>query len=56
MKFLGAILTYLIIGALLAWGIHHGVTKGSFWLLGIATLSYILAFVKFGCLPPKSHH
>jgi hypothetical protein len=56
MKFFGAILAYVIIGVILAWGIYLLVTKGNYWLLAIGTLGYILAFIKFGCLPPKKSH
>ncbi len=54
MKFLGAIIAYLIIGAVLGWGIVLTV-KGSPWLLIAATLVYVVAFAKMGCLPKKSH-
>jgi hypothetical protein len=55
MKFFGAIIAYLIIGFILGWGILHAV-KGSFWLLGISLLAYIVFFARIGCIPPKKSH
>lgn len=54
MKFLGAIIAYLVIGGVLGWGIVLAV-KGSLWFLAVAVLVYIVAFAKLGCLPKKSH-
>ena len=54
MKFLMAILAYLVIGAVLGWGILLTV-KGSPWLLIISFIAYVVAFGKLGCLPKKSH-
>jgi hypothetical protein len=54
MKFLMAILTYLVIGAVLGLGILLTV-KGNPWLLIASFLAYLVAFAKFGCLPHKSH-
>ena len=56
MKFFAAIVTYLIIGGVLGWGILLLVTKGSLWVLGIATLAYLTAFSIYGCLPPSKSH
>jgi hypothetical protein len=56
MKFLGAILAYLLIGAVLGLGILLGVGKGNWWLLGISLLVYTVAFAKIGCLPPSKSH
>jgi hypothetical protein len=55
MKFLGVVIAYLIIGAVLGWGILEAV-RGSFWLLAIGILAYLAAFAKIGCLPPKNSH
>ena len=52
MKFFGAIVAYLLIGAVLGWGILAAVTKGNWWLLGVSLLVYVVAFGKIGCLPP----
>ncbi len=54
MKFLMAILTYLLIGAVLGLGILLTV-KGNPWLLIASFLAYVIAFAKLGCLPHKSH-
>ena len=55
MKFLGVIVAYLAIAFVLGWGILLAV-NGSFWLLGIAGLAYVVAFSKIGCLPPTQSH
>ena len=54
MKFLLAIVAYLVIGLLLGWGILLAV-KGEPWLLIVGFLTYVVAFVKLGCLRKKSH-
>ncbi len=54
MKFLLAIAVYLLIGAILGWGILLAV-KGSPWLLVVSFLAYAAAFAKLGCLPGKAH-
>ncbi len=54
MRFLLAILAYLMIAAVLGWGILLAV-KGQPALLIVAFLTYAIAFAKIGCLP-KSHH
>lgn len=54
MKFLGAIIAYLAIAFVLGWGILLAV-KGSFWLLAVSFLAYVVAFAKIGCLPSKKH-
>ena len=54
MKFLLAILAYLLIGGVLGWGILLAV-KGNYWLLIVGFLAYVVAFGKLGCLPGKSH-
>jgi len=38
----------------LGWGVLLAV-KGSFWVLVVATLAYLVAFAKLGCLPKQSH-
>jgi hypothetical protein len=54
MKFILAILAYLLIGVVLGAGILMAV-KGNLWLLIIGFLVYVIAFGKLGCLPGKSH-
>ena len=54
MKFLMAVLAYLLIAVVLGCGILLAV-KGSFWLLIVGFLAYVVAFSKLGCLPKKSH-
>ena len=54
MKFLLAIVAYLIISLLLGWGILL-TFKGDPWLLIVGFLAYCVAFGKLGCLPGKSH-
>jgi len=54
MKFLLAILAYLVLGLILGWGILLAV-RGQPWLLIVAVLIYVVAFVKLGCLPKSSH-
>jgi hypothetical protein len=55
MKFLLAIFAYLLIGAVLGWGMLLAV-KGNPWLLIVSFLAYAVAFGKLGCLPGKSQH
>ena len=54
MKFLLAILAYLLISIVLGWGILLAV-KGNPWLLIVGFLAYAVAFAKLGCLPGKTH-
>ncbi len=54
MKFLMAIVAYLVIGLVLGWGILLTV-KGQPWLLIVGLLAYTVAFAKLGCLPKQSH-
>jgi hypothetical protein len=54
MKFLLAIVAYLLIGGLLGWGILLAV-KGEPWLLIVGFLAYAVAFVMVGCLPKQAH-
>ena len=54
MKFLGAILAYVLIAIVLGLGILLA-ARGSFWLLAISFLAYLVAFAKIGCLPAKKH-
>ena len=56
MKFFGAILAYLLIGAVLGWGILVAAHGGSLWLLVAALVAYVVAFGKIGCLPPSKSH
>ena len=55
MKFVLAILAYLLISFMLCWGILL-LVRGNPWLLIAAFLGYAVAFAKLGCLPGKSHH
>ncbi len=54
MRFLGAIVAYLLIALVLGWGILLAV-RGSYWLLAAAFLTYVVAFARIGCVPPKKH-
>ena len=54
MRFFSAILVYVIIGFVLAWGIGLAL-KGNFWLLGAGLAAYVISFAKIGCLPSKDH-
>ena len=56
MNFFGAILAYLIIGAVLGWGMLLAVRDGNFWVLAISFLVYVVAFARIGCLPPSETH
>ena len=48
MKFLWVILAYLLICVVLGWGILEAV-KGSYWVLVVGFLAYLIAFGKLGC-------
>ncbi len=54
MKFLMAILAYLISGLVLGWGILL-TARGNPWLLIVGFLAYAVAFAKIRCLPKKTH-
>lgn len=54
MKFLSAIIVFLVMGWVLGWGILR-VMGGHPWLLVVSVLAFVLAFAKFGCLPGKAH-
>jgi hypothetical protein len=54
MKFLLAIVAYLVIGLVLGWGILLTV-KGQPALLIVGFLAYAAAFAKVGCLAKNSH-
>jgi hypothetical protein len=56
MKFIGILIAYLFMAFVLGYGILLAAGKGSFALLAVGVLGYLLAFAKLGCLPPKSHH
>lgn len=49
MKFLLAILVWLIMGAVIGAGILMAF-KGSVWLLLLATLAFVVMVAKIGCL------
>jgi hypothetical protein len=55
MKFLSAMLTYLVMGLALGCGILLTV-KGNPWLLIVGILGYLVALGVIGCIPEKSHH
>ena len=55
MKFFWAIMAYLLIGAVLGWGILLA-AKGNLWVLIIGFITYVVAFGKLGCLPAKKSH
>ncbi len=55
MKFIAAIVAFLLIGLILGAGIYEAV-KGHLWLLVAALLVYVLAFAKLGCLPSSKSH
>jgi hypothetical protein len=55
MKFLGAVIAYLVVAFVLGWGILLAV-KGNYWLLAIGSATYVVAFAKIGCLPPGKSH
>ena len=54
MRFLLAIVAYLVIGLVLGWGILL-TAKGQPLLLIVGFLAYLLAFAKLGCLLKQSH-
>lgn len=49
MKFLLSVFVYLLMGALLTWGILL-MMHGKPWLLVAVFLAYVLALAKLGCL------
>jgi hypothetical protein len=55
MKFIGAIVAFLIISLALGVGIYEAM-MGRLWVLAVVAFLYIISFAKLGCLPPKSHH
>jgi hypothetical protein len=54
MKLVLSVIVYLLMGAVLGWGILLMV-RGNPWLLLVGLLAYALAFAKLGCLPKQSH-
>jgi hypothetical protein len=48
MKFLMAVFVYLVIGAVIGWGIFSAV-NGSYWILAASLIAYVLAFARIGC-------
>jgi hypothetical protein len=50
MKFLLAVIVYLVMGLILGLGILLAF-KGNFWLLVVGSLAYSVLFSKYGCLP-----
>jgi hypothetical protein len=56
MKFFAAIVAFLIIALILGAGIYEAM-MGHLWVLAVGLIAYLIAFAKFGCLPPsESHH
>jgi hypothetical protein len=55
MKLLWAILFYVAMAAVLAYGIIL-VVRGSLWLLILGIIGYSLALGLIGCLPKKAPH
>ena len=55
MKFLLAIVAYMVIGIILCLGMYLGMAKGSWWFLIAGVVAYVVAFARIGCLPSKSH-
>jgi hypothetical protein len=53
MKFLAAVVVYLLISLVLCWGILL-TFKGNYWFLIVSVIAYLAAFAKLGCLP-KEH-
>lgn len=53
-RFLLAVLVYLLMGLALGWGILHTM-HGNPWYLLVALLIYGVAFARLGCLPGKHH-
>ena len=55
MKFFLAIVAYLLISAVLGFGMLLAF-RGNPWLLIVGFLAYAVAFAKLGCLPGKTSH
>ncbi len=55
MKFLFALLVYLLLALVLVWGIALVVGKGNPWLLAAGFLTYFALLVLLGFLPKKAH-
>lgn len=55
MKFVGAIIVYLIMAGVISWGILLTFT-GNFWVLIAGLVAYIIALVRIGCNPPAKAH
>ncbi len=53
MKFLMAILAYLLMAFFLGWGILLAV-HGNLWLLAVSFLVYLVLFFRIGCLPKNA--
>jgi hypothetical protein len=53
MKFIASVVVYLLIGAVIGWGILMAM-KGNLWFLIVSLVVYLAAVAKLGCLP-KSH-
>ena len=48
MKLLAAVIVHILMGLFLMWGIIQAV-HGSFWLLIVGVLAYLLVFARAGC-------
>ncbi len=56
MKLFKVILAYVVIGAVLGWGIYQVTQpKGSWGILGLVFAGYVIWFGKVGCLPKSGH-
>ena len=51
MKFTLSFIVYVLIAAVLGWGILLAV-QGSLWLLIASVAFYVLAFARIGCMHP----
>lgn len=48
-KFVTAIVVWLVMGAIITAGIVIAASKGSFWLLAVGLVCFIVAVGKIGC-------
>jgi len=55
MKFVLAIIAYLLIGLFFCLALIQGMAKNNWWLFAVVMAAYVVAFSIIGCLPKKSH-
>jgi hypothetical protein len=55
MKFVLAIIAYLLIGLFFCLALVQGMAKNNWWLFAVVLGAYVVAFAIIGCLPKKSH-